>query len=464
MPVYNPILIVATSSFQTLLNYQLVSSVYCRGQLLTKIKTPVNPDGYLVVDIHKHLQNKVEYHFTPNSTGFQIATQSMATYSVDFSHEFRHEWGFYDNAYSPIGGTAYTGFVSQQTPYFSVGDQVYIAQTAGYTYPSYNGVHGILSITQSGLTWSIVTDALWEGSSPVNGGTMTYADWRLTTVSSTYSTGKKFTFNGVQDFVPFISWDYTDWDANPDPVGKFFTNAPSGYALDIDSHMFLNCYGNVNNDLRTVYIRSNLGTYSMNNPFTTISADQRRFISINLSPQYMASQGWINSTTKTVDIWMENITDQTIATQSFAITNNCSRYSKMELLFMDKMGSFLPYTFDKVNRQTKRINRSDYQQFYGTYAPSSNGFVYNTWDRGKKSLDIVVVDEYTLNSDWVDQKTSDYLMELFTSPEVYLIDEDGLILAINLTVANIERKQIINEQLINYTLTFELSNKNMTQK
>jgi hypothetical protein len=140
---------------------------------------------------------------------------------------------------------------------------------------------------------------------------------------------------------------------------------------------------------------------------------------------------------------------------------------------MDKMGSFIPFNFNLVSRQNKNINKTDYQQFYGSYAPASQNWTYNSWDRGRKSLDTVTTDIWTLNSDWVNGDTSDYLMELFESPEVYLVtlnpitEEEGAtytVQAINVTVQNIERKQIINDQIINYTLTFELSNKNSSQR
>ena len=67
-------------------------------------------------------------------------------------------------------------------------------------------------------------------------------------------------------------------------------------------------------------------------------------------------------------------------------------------------------------------------------------------------------------SDWVNQSTSDYLMELFESPEVYWIKEDGTTIAIDITNTTVERKQVINDQVINYTLEFVVAQKDMKQK
>lgn len=474
MPVYNPIIIVATSSQQTQLNYQLVSSIYCRGSLVTKMKTPVNPEGYMVVDLHKHLENRISFDFYPGLTGFNIATQSMATYSVTFADEFRQQWAFIDNSFYTIGATGYAGFVGPvggPQPYYNVNDEIYISQDTPYTNASYNGVHKVTSVTQSGGQWIVKTDALWGSSTGAEGGTITYANFGLTTLSTTYSVTGKYAFNGVRSFTEFIDWDYLDWEATQTaPYGKFLTNMPDGYKLDIDASLYLNMYSNTSGDVRTLKVKTNNGTYSIINPYYAITTAQQRLVQCNLSPYYLYSQGWIDDFSfingeASVEIWVNNgVGLKSIESKIITITNKCSKYEKMELIFMDKMGSFVSYTFNLVNRNNKSINRTDYQQHYGSYAPASQNWTYNTYDRGRKTLDIVVVESFTLNSDWINQTMADYLFELFESPEVYLRKEDGSIIAVNITVAPPERKQVINEQLINYVVTFELSNKNASQR
>jgi len=484
MPTYNPVIIVATSSLQNRLNYQLVTDVYCRGEMVTRMKTPVNPEGYIIVDLHKHLENRVSFDFMPGATGWNIATQSFASYSVTFYDEFREEWDFSDNIYQLVGATAYVGFIGPTggvRPYFNTGDYIYVSQNVGYAHPEYNGAHYVTAVTQSGSRWIVRTDNYWVSSSPVNPGYITFADYQLTTTASgtltIYSTPTqsstasvfptKYIFNGVVDYLGFINWNYDDWDANTTTNGKFFTNAPSGYEIDINSHLFLNTYQNAINEIKYLKIKTNLGTYSVTNPylFSSTSLTQRRFMQVNGSPKDLYNLGWINNSTKTIEVWCEDNTGaKTVASKIFTITDKCSKYDKMEIIFMDKMGSFIPYTFNLVNRETRNISRTDYQQFYGSYAPATQNWKYNTWDRGRKSLDTVVTQQFTLNSDWVNQSTSDYLMELFESPEAYWTKPDGTILAVNITVQSIERKQVINDQLINYVLTFELSQKSSSQR
>ena len=109
------------------------------------------------------------------------------------------------------------------------------------------------------------------------------------------------------------------------------------------------------------------------------------------------------------------------------------------------------------------IEKTNYQTDYGKYAPASSGWKYNSYDRGTSSLDTVVTDTYRVTSNWITEADSEWLMQIFTSPEVYWVKEDGTSVAINITTSSVERKQKINDQLINYTLEFQLSNKNKQQ-
>lgn len=552
-PAYNQMIIAVTSSNQTQENFQFVGDVYVNGDLVTRMKVPVNPDGYGVFDIHRHVENGVDFNFAPTNNGWYPATQSFCTYSVEFSEEFRFEWPFIDNAFS-AGSLA---FVSQVEPLFEIGDVVFVSQTEPYTNTSYNGICEIVSITQSGLTYTVVTNKTFGSSSPVEGGTMSLANYALNIIPTGGSTGEQYAFNGVYSFQDFINYDHTEYipelvtlgaqiDINSYTdnggyvryncnsahglslgetfevfqstyngiytvievnsttqvtgdtvwagagvlgaeylksrsgygIAKWLTNAPDEYEVGLSSSMWIQAYKDDNNQQKDLYIQTNLGTYRITSAFSA-NVDTNpfeRLCQVGVGPHQLltytssiitgtSSFPVMDSTTATYSIWAQNqILQQDTEVKVFKIKDWCSRYEQIQLIFMDKLGSFIPYTFNKVNRENRSISRTNYQQRYGSYAPASQNWGYNTYDRGKKSLDTVVTETYTVNSDWVNQSTSDFLMELFESPIVYWINEDGLTQAVNITSNSTERKQTINDQIINYTLTFELSNKNMSQR
>lgn len=483
-PVYNPMIIAATSSRQSEEAFSFVADIKARGVSVTKMKVPVNPQGYGVFDIQRHIENSISYDFNPNQNYFSIATQSMATYSVALSEEFRYYFNFFDNTFLPAGRVGFIGFAGGEQPPFDVGNSIVIEQTlASPTNPSYNGLTTIIGITYSNaytvdFRWIIETSKAYDLPSPPEGGKISLANFQLTTIATTASIVEQDAFNGVLSFLHEQTWDYTDYNATSvSPYGKFLTNAPDGFELDINDRMWLNLYQRTNSSTNGAFIETNNGVYRITNSFNSpATIDQQRLLRVAVGPYQLTNATAsltvisgtlpvITSSTKEFSVYTKNSAGfQTIATKTFKVKDKCSKYEKIQLVFLDKLGSFIPFTFELVNKHNLSITRAEYQQHYGQYAPASQDWRYNTWDRGKKSLDTQVVESYTINSNWVNQDTSNYLMELFTSPEVYWIKEDGTTIAISITSNQTERKQTINDQTINYQLTFEVSNKNNQQR
>lgn len=622
-PTYNQVLIAATSSNDFEPNFQFVADINVRGNTVSRVKIPVNPEGYGVFDIHRHLQNEITFDFNPNSLYFNTATYSFATYSVSLKEEYRISWDFNDNVF--LFG-AYVGFIGFGLPPFSVGEEIDVQQISPATNLSYDGYTVITAITATTSllgNYIIETEKDYLLASSINPGTIYLSNRRLYTTPILASFSNRWIYNGVESFTDFINWNYLDRGAtwSGDGSGKFLSNVPNVYNITRDSNMWLNLWtddinkvsraiittdtneieiindntsqnlqlgagpnqlqfdtfeigstasiktlsrtgyevgqgdmitaddtqyevkiigqaidnstlidfngatfsqnvingpdGSYNTAFRVDFVdpnitpsngvRTSTNSWRINSEYggsyrvsiwakTDDDTSKFRFVWVDpltFSPEFTVSNlSWtfcsytfsvnVIPTTQIIRIipklatptpegnysiyfWNLNIEDITIEPKRFKIIDKCSRYEKIQLLFLDKGGSFIPYTFNMVNRQNKSIERTNYQQRYNRFAPASNNFRYNSWDRGMKTLDIVVSDVWTINSDWVNQTESDFLMTLFESPEVFWYKENGTIVAINITSRDIERKQILNDQVINYTLTFETSIKDMKQ-
>jgi hypothetical protein len=489
-PVYNQMIIAVTSSNQSEESFQFVGDIYVAGNLVTRMKVPVNPDGYGVFDIHRHVENEVTYTFTPDSFGWTQAVDSYATYSVEFSEEFRFEWNYYDYIFDG-GSVAYIGVSGGPEPLFNIGDEIFINAENG-TPVEYNGIAEITGITQSNLggaypwlAWIVDTNKFFSNSGPTLPGTMSLSNFGLNILSTTGSTGQLEVWNGVETFQDFITYDYTDYvpDLVSYGIADWLTNVPQNYKIGTQSQMKLLLFKDATNQQKDFYVKTNnTGTFRITSAYsgsTPLGYDA--LTQIACGPWDLTNNGQVGFTSSIVtgtsslpifdanttsyEIWTQNqILQVDTGTLSFQIDTSCSRYEKVQLIFMDKKGSFIPFVFDRVNKENRNISRTNYQQKYGSYAPATQNWGYNSYDRGKKSLDTVVTENYTVHSNWVDQTTSNFLMELYESPQVYWINEDGLTQAINITSTTTERKQTINDQIINYTLTFELSNKNQSQR
>lgn len=477
MPVYNQMIIAMTGSYQTFSSHQFTAAITCNNQFVTNLKVPANPDGYGVFDIHKHIENKISYDFNPNQLGIYVATQSFATYSIAFGEQFRFEWRFVDNYYF-AGSLGFIGPAGGSRPLFSTGSLITVAQITPFSFSQYEGEATITNIQfiTSSNAWAVAVNKGFQGNTPAQGGTMALANYGITSVSSTYSISEKYAFNGVFNYLDFITYNQNNYIPQTATPSMWLTNIPNDYILATSSKLWLNTYKTTNNQQRVLVVQSNQGTFTYSNPYSAnVSTNDRfRLTGVAIGPNQLitSTAGWsggtfpiINAQTTTYSVFYQNSSGvQDTKTLQFKIDDYCSKYEKIQLVFMDKLGSFASFIFNLVSRNTKNITRVDYGEIYGNYAPASQAWNYNTWDRGKKNLDTVITEEFKITSDWINQTQSDYLMELFESPEVYWINEDGVCVAINITSSGVEKKKVINDQLINYDLTFQLSNKNNSQR
>ena len=125
----------------------------------------------------------------------------------------------------------------------------------------------------------------------------------------------------------------------------------------------------------------------------------------------------------------------------------CSKYDDVRFMFMNRLGQFDFYTANLVSRKNINVTRNTYTQ--------TLPYNYVQGDRGKTVISLDAQETYTVVSDWMSEQTSDWLTEIFTSPEVYILDNDtGAITPIVIDNATVEQQKKNNGQLINYTFEY----------
>lgn len=150
-------------------------------------------------------------------------------------------------------------------------------------------------------------------------------------------------------------------------------------------------------------------------------------------------------------------------TFKFNINNTCSRYQKIQLLYQDRLGSYIPFTFKMMNKINKKVKRETYRKINTDALNHFDSSLNDTkYKRGLTNINLMSDEVYQVTSDWVNQATSDTLNLLFESTNVYWL-KDNELYAINILDNRYESKKTINDQLINYTITFKLANKSSSQ-
>ena len=143
---------------------------------------------------------------------------------------------------------------------------------------------------------------------------------------------------------------------------------------------------------------------------------------------------------------------------------DCSKYDNVRLMFLNRLGAFDYFNFNKVSRSAQNTERTTFKKnlpityYYGT----------SVYDRETTVLNSLVNKTVTVNSDWIDDDTSTWLEELWSSPEVYekQLDAYGntVWVPVVITTTTQEVKKRINDQIYNYTLEYTYSTATNVQR
>jgi hypothetical protein len=169
----------------------------------------------------------------------------------------------------------------------------------------------------------------------------------------------------------------------------------------------------------------------------------------------------IRDTDKSYEIWGSNSGipaggGERTETKTFKIKKDCHYITPTTIMFLDRHGALGSYTFTRAKRETRKIKRASYRKNFGNF--SNNTFSYNLSDRGKTTLFSSVDKSFTVTSNWVSEETAVHIEELIESPSCYLVDGNNLI-AVNVTTESHVVKDGELDELMNFTIGFEYSNK-----
>jgi hypothetical protein len=133
-----------------------------------------------------------------------------------------------------------------------------------------------------------------------------------------------------------------------------------------------------------------------------------------------------------LELFNSNSVDDVIATtQDIYQIGDCERYNNVRLKWLNELGAWNYYTFDKVSVASTQIQRENYKITGGRIVESDNigGYDYeeNDKDRGYKTLTILSDDYIVINTDWVKNETGKFLRGILTSPEVYILNPEPYI-------------------------------------
>jgi hypothetical protein len=146
-------------------------------------------------------------------------------------------------------------------------------------------------------------------------------------------------------------------------------------------------------------------------------------------------------------IRLYDIDNNVIATKIFTYTEPCSQYENVRLHYLNKLGGFDVFNFNKNTINAMTIDRKQFK------APLPIG--YSKTDRLKTNYNTTINDRITINSDWITEEQSALLEQLATSPIIYLERSPTDFIAVNILNSEYEIKTFLTDRKM-FNVTFEI--------
>ena len=154
----------------------------------------------------------------------------------------------------------------------------------------------------------------------------------------------------------------------------------------------------------------------------------------------------------------------------------CKGYEKIRLTWLNRLGVWDYFNFTKRNVRKVNSKRETYQQLKGTW----NERKYKKYGHqgGRRTFVANAKEVITLQTDYITEEAAQWLEELFTSPEVFILNKKTSDRTVGttkdfvnkyeqpciVTTSSYTRKTTANDKLKQYTIEIEMSNNKRIQK
>jgi len=267
-------------------------------------------------------------------------------------------------------------------------------------------------------------------------------------------------FNASLEKRPFINWDVTEYELDG-ITKKFLTNMPDNHKVSIDSHGWLYYL----DDPAITFI--NVNVFDLNgSPLAgakidvTASSSDIQYVpsspaslnNIDVANLLVGAQPIIDSTVGSYEIQARGVGSYS-ETRTFVLEESC-KYNTNTLIFQNNLGAFDSFTFYLGDMSMTDIERKDMKVNVDTVV--GNDIVYSMNEREKVTYYTKKSETIKLMSDWISEEESNWLLELMSSPEIYLQEGNELTAVAKIKATNYTKKKVVRDKLFKIDVELEL--------
>jgi hypothetical protein len=272
----------------------------------------------------------------------------------------------------------------------------------------------------------------------------------------------KYVWNGVLDFLDMQTYNQDAYTM--EGAGTFLTkyyNERNQLAGDYSwlywvadgssplalSHIDVTSYTNTGSLIKSVGVTNTLSSSGVvGNHFARFSTGKPQLNAISGTLKYGA-QPIIPSNAAYYKVSFQDASSGVISnTIQYNINEPDCKYLTYRLHFLNELGGFDSFNFNKVARKQITIERSQYKAPIGRLT-SASAFGYAKKDRAERQFFVSTKETLKLKSDWITESESIWLKELIDSPEIYIDDPVHGLLSVNCSINNYDLKTTLNDKL-----------------
>ena len=152
----------------------------------------------------------------------------------------------------------------------------------------------------------------------------------------------------------------------------------------------------------------------------------------------------------------------TVLSETYRVNliDECSKYDTTDLFFLNSLGGFDSFRFNRVRRDNYDIQRKQFKSNPYTLGAT---YGYTTSSFKQKTYDTNMTHKVKMFSNWITEAESEWLLDLFTSPVVYAYD--GTLVAVNINATTYEVKKHIQDNafFIELDMSYSFESKRQRQ-
>ena len=432
--VNNDLLWTITSTAISQPQFQFICDIYQSGSVtrLQRVKQQPNPSGYGVFNLGQILGTYLEPDDVWKTTEFATSPESNKDFIIKFGEEYGTSTSSSVVTYTGIGiGT--TGDPNKTGSAF------------------YTITDGLVNYNEA-VNWNFASSSYYTPESASAAETFNH-QFNLSSAPVTQS---------IQDG-EYATIALYNGNVDNDTV----------YAQDV-AYVVINVYNAAGSNIQNFQIENT--TANGGGPrddiadlWPTVAADQTgetRLIHIGVGPQNIADNGvplnanWAYYIVKPIaqsDDSLENNNGVWASIRFEKDTANCG-YPGVRFAWKNEFGTWDYYTAKLAESTNSGVERKDYKQTFVNFSNTTSTVPYNTERRGKSQFYNAITKIRTVETDWLDQTTADWLRELFFSTNVYVQDGTSMLPVIITNVNITEKINPRTQKLFRYTAEYQYAN------